>query len=59
MVTFLEPMRSMKANYLHLLSDRDRLLSLAEMYHYGLQEEEGDVDKITHEIEITHDFLKS
>jgi hypothetical protein len=49
----------MKNNYLHLLSDRDHLLTLDEMYYGALKGKEEEVDKLTHELEITQDSLKS
>jgi hypothetical protein len=49
----------MKSNYLHLLSDRDHLLMLGEMYHDALKGKEEEVDRLTQELEITQDSLKS
>jgi chromosome segregation ATPase len=48
----------MKSNYLHLLSDRDHLLMLGEMYHDVLKGKEEEVDRFNQELENTHDSLK-
>jgi hypothetical protein len=48
-----------KSNYLHLLSDRDHLLMLREMYQDALKVKEEEVDRLTQELAITHDSLKS
>jgi hypothetical protein len=49
----------MKTNYLHLLSDRDHLLTLDEMYYGALKGKEEKVYKLTHDLEISEDSLKS
>ena len=46
----------MKSNYLHI-SDRHHLLILDYMYHDALKEEEKEVDRITHELDITQNYL--
>ena len=42
----------LKADYLYLLSDRDHILMLDEMYHGAVQGKEEEVDMITHELVI-------
>jgi hypothetical protein len=49
----------MKSNYLHLLSDRDHLLMLDEIYFDVLKGKQEEVDKLTHGHKITKDSLKS
>lgn len=49
----------MKSNYLHLLLDRDHLLMLDEIYFHALKGKEEEVDKLTHELKVTEDYLKS
>jgi hypothetical protein len=49
----------MKSNYLHLLSDRDHLLMLDEIYFDALKGKEEEVDKLTHGLKVTKDSLKS
>ncbi|KAH9322813.1 hypothetical protein KI387_017452, partial [Taxus chinensis] len=52
-------MGTMKTNYLHLLSDRDHLLNLAEVYSDALRRKEEEVDKLSQELEVTRDSLVS
>jgi hypothetical protein len=54
-----EAVEVMKSNYLHLLSNRDHILILGEMYHDALKGKEKEVYRLTQELEITHDSLKS
>ena len=39
-IVLKEGMARMKENYMNLLSDRDHLLMMAEMYHSALKKEE-------------------
>jgi hypothetical protein len=48
----------MNYNYLHLLSNRDLLLMLSEMYHDALKGKDEEIDRLTQELEITQDSLK-
>jgi len=57
--TLQEALVEMKSNYLHLLSDRDHLLMLVEIYHDALEGNEQEVDKRTHELETTQESLKN
>ena len=54
----IEGISKMKESYVNLLSERDHLLIMAEMYHSALKEEE-EFDRLTHELEITSNSLKS
>ena len=49
----------MKESYMNLLSDRDHLLTMAEMYHCVVKKEEEEVERLTNKLEITIDLLKS
>jgi hypothetical protein len=49
----------MKSNYLPLLSDRDHLLMLDEVYFDTLKGKEKEVDKLTHGLKVAKDSLKS
>ena len=51
-----EGMAKMKERYMNLLSDREYLLMVAEMYHSALKKEE---ENITNKLEITNNLLKS
>ena len=44
---------------MNLLSDRDHLLMMVEMYHSALKKEEEESDMLTHESEIASNSLKS
>ena len=44
---------------MNLLSSRDHLLMMAEMYHSALKKEEEESGRLTHELEITSNSLKS
>ena len=48
----------MKEIYVNLLSDRDHLLMMAEIYHSALKKEEEESDRLTHELNITCNSLK-
>ena len=49
----------MKESYVILLADQHNLLMMAEMYHIALKKEEEESVKLTHELEITSNSLKS
>ena len=44
---------------MNLLSDRDHILTMAEMYHGVVKKEEEEVERLTNKLEITIDLLKS
>lgn len=48
-----------KTNFLHLLSDRDHLLQLNEIYFDALRRKEDEADKLTYKLKATMDSLKS
>ena len=54
-----EGMARMKESYMNLLSNRGRLLIMAEMYHCAVKKEEEEVERLTNKLEITNDLLKS
>ena len=58
-IALKEGMASMKERYMNLLSDRDHLLTMAEMYHCVVKKEEEEVERLTNKLEITIDLLKS
>ena len=58
-IELIEGMAKMKEIYVNLISDRDHLLMVAEMYHHALKQEEEEYDRLTHELEITSNSLKS
>ena len=39
-----------KDNYLHIFFDRDHLINIIEMYHCAIQEDEYEIDIISHEL---------
>jgi hypothetical protein len=47
----------MRTNYRQLLMDIDYLFGVGEMYHKALREQELEVDRFTHELEIPRGFL--
>lgn len=51
-------MVTMKLNYLHLL-DHDHLLNLTKIYLDALRGKEKEVGKLSHELLVTMDSLKS
>jgi len=57
--TLREEVVVINSNYLHLLSNRDHLLILGDMYQDALKEKEEEVDRLIQELEITQDSLKS
>ena len=58
-IVLKEGMAKMKENYMNLLFDKDHLLMMAEMYHSALKKEEEESGRLTHELEITSNSLKS
>ena len=58
-IALKEGMAKMKESYMNLLSDRDHLLTMAEMYHCVVKKEEEEVERLTNKLEITIDLLKS
>ena len=59
MEKFQKAMASIKGNFLHLLSDRDSLLELVEMFHGASLKDEEEIYKLTQELMTTQDSLKS
>ena len=43
---------------MNLLSDRDHLLMMADMYHSALKKEEEESKRLANKLEITSDLLK-
>ena len=58
-IALKEGKAKMKERYMNLLSDRDHLLTMDEMYHYVVKKEEEEVERLTNKLEITIDLLKS
>ena len=58
-IALKEGMTKMKESYMNLLSDRDHLLTMTEMYHSVVKKEEEEVERLTNKLEITIDLLKS
>jgi hypothetical protein len=56
--TLRERVSMMRTNYQQLLTDRDYLLRIVEMYHEALREQELEVDRLTQELESTRGFLR-
>jgi hypothetical protein len=56
--TLRERVSMMRTDYQQLLTDRDYLLGIGEMYHRALREQELEVDRLTHELESTRGFLR-
>jgi hypothetical protein len=56
--TLLERMSVMRTDFQQLLTDRDYLLGIGEMYHRALREQELEVDRLTQELESTRGFLR-
>ena len=44
---------------MNLLSNRDHLIMMAEMYHSALKKEEEESERLTNKLEITSELLKS
>jgi hypothetical protein len=56
--TLRESISVMRTDYQQLLTDRDYLLRVSEMYHEALREQELEVDRLTQELESTRGFLR-
>jgi hypothetical protein len=56
--TLLEGMSVMRSDFQQLLTDRDYLLGIGEMYHRSLTEQELEMDRLTQELESTRGFLR-
>jgi hypothetical protein len=56
--TLRERVSVMRTDYQQLLTDRDYLLRVGEMYHETLREQELEMDRLTQELESTRGFLK-
>jgi hypothetical protein len=56
--TLRERVLMMRTDYQQLLTDRDYLLRIDEMYHEALREKELEVDRLTQELESTQGFLR-
>jgi hypothetical protein len=56
--TLRERVSMMRTDYQQLLTDRDYLLGIGEMYHKALREQELEVDRLTQELESTRGFLR-
>ena len=51
--TLRERVSLMRTDYQQLLTDRDYLLRIGEMYHEALREQELEMDRLTRELEST------
>ena len=58
-IALKQGMEKMKENYMKLLYDIDNLLMMVGMYHSALKKGEEESDRLTHELEITSNSLKS
>jgi hypothetical protein len=56
--TLRERVFVMRTDYQQLLTDGDYLLSIGEMYHEALREQELEVDIISQELDSTRGFLR-
>jgi hypothetical protein len=56
--TLRERVSMMRNDYQQLLTDRDYLFWIGEMYHEALREKELDMDRLTQELESTRGFLR-
>jgi hypothetical protein len=56
--TLRERVSVMRTDYQQLLTNRDYLLRIGEMYHEALREQELEVDRFTQELESTRGFLR-
>ena len=57
-IALKEGMAKMKERY-NLLSDRDHLLMVIEIYHCAVNKEEEELERLTNKLKITSNFLKS
>jgi hypothetical protein len=53
-----ERVSMMRTDYQQLLTDREYLLGIGDMYHRALREQELVVDRLTQELESTQGFLR-
>ena len=58
-IALKEGVAKMKDNYMKLLSKRDHILIMAEMYHCVVKKEEEELERLTNKLEITNDLFKS
>jgi hypothetical protein len=56
--TLRERVSVMRTDYQQLLTDRDYLLRVGEMYHEALREQELEMDRLSQELESTRGFLR-
>jgi hypothetical protein len=56
--TLRERVSMMRTDYQQLLTDRDYLLRVGEMYYEALREQELEMDRLTQELESTRGFLR-
>jgi hypothetical protein len=56
--TLRERVSMMRTDYQQLLTDRDYLLRVGEMYHEALREKELEMDRLTQKLERTQGFLR-
>ena len=50
-IALKEGMAKMKESYMNLLSDRDHLLMMAEMYNSALKKEEEESERLTNKLQ--------
>jgi hypothetical protein len=48
----------MRIDYQQLMTDRDYLLRVGEIYHEALREQELEMDRLNQELESTRGFLR-
>jgi hypothetical protein len=58
-ITLKEAMVVTRSNYLHLLADRDYILTVSGVYQGTLEGKEHEVDRLTRELVNTQDSLES
>ena len=58
-IALKEGMAKMKDSYMNLLSDRDNILMVIEVYHCAIKKEEEELERLTNKLEITNELLKS
>ena len=56
--TLRDRVSMMRTDYQQLLTDRDYLLGIGQMYHRALREQELEVNLLTQELESTRGFLR-
>jgi hypothetical protein len=56
--TLRERVSMMRADYQQLLTDKDYLLGIGEMYHRALRDHELEMDRFTQELEGTQGFYR-